>query len=116
MQDLSSKNLETIASKLKEFMQYSQKLSSHDTYLIVNRNSPILTEAAEKAAKSCQLDVRTFNLDRDAPYEHFPSELLAVLQHETPKAGMGLFDYSANPDWSLKELGARIELLHNTEE
>jgi aminopeptidase len=27
---------------------------------------------------------------------------------------MGLFDYTQHPDWNLKEVGARIELLHQT--
>jgi hypothetical protein len=101
-----------IIGKLQEFMQYSQKVAEGDTYLIVNRNSPILAEAALKAAQQNGLNVSTFTLDSKSPYEHFPDELITLLKQNTPKAGIGLFDYSANPDWSLKEVGARIELLH----
>jgi leucyl aminopeptidase (aminopeptidase T) len=93
-------------------MQYSQKMQGNDTYLIVNRNSPILAEAALDAAKKLGLNVSTYILDSEKPYERFPSELIKLFQQKTPKAGMGLFDYSANPDWNLKEVGARIELLH----
>lgn len=112
MQNLTSKDFGKITGKLKEFMQYSQKVKEGDTYLIVNRNSPVLAEAAQKAAKQNGLNVSTFNLNSEKPYEHFPDELISLLQMDTPKAGMGLFDYTANPDWNLKEVGARIELLH----
>lgn len=112
MRKLTRQELDKITSKLKEFMQYSHKLQKNDTYLIVNRNSPILAEAAQDAAERLGLNVSTYILDSDKPYEHFPDELIAILQKKTPKAGMGLFDYSANPDWNLKEVGARIELLH----
>jgi aminopeptidase len=112
MQNLNAYDFDKITSKLEEFMQYSQKIEKRDTYLIVNRNSPILSKAAEKAAQKCELNFTTFDLDSKKPYAHFPEKLITLLQKETPKAGMGLFDYSANPDWNLKEVGARIELLH----
>lgn len=112
MQNLSSKDLDKITNKLKEFMQYSQKLQEKDTYLVVNRNSPILARAAQDAAQQLGLNVSTYILGSEKPYEHFPDELITLLQQKTPKAGMGLFDYSSNPDWNLKEVGARIELLH----
>jgi leucyl aminopeptidase (aminopeptidase T) len=95
-------------------MQYCQKMQPYDTYLIVNRNSSILAEAAQKAAENFGLNVKTFNLTANKPYEHFPNELAKLLRQETPKAGMSLFDYSHHPDWNLKEVGARIELLHQT--
>jgi leucyl aminopeptidase (aminopeptidase T) len=53
-----------------------------------------------------------FDLSANMPYEHFPRKLIELLRQETPKAGIGLFDYSKNPDWNLNETGARIELLH----
>lgn len=112
MEKISRPELDRITNKLEEFMQYSQKLEENDTYLIVNRNSPILSKAAIDAAEKLGLQVATFILDSDKPYEHFPDELITLLQKKTPKAGMGLFDYSAHPDWNLKEVGARIELLH----
>lgn len=111
---LSSENYNKIVHKLEDFMCFCQRVNVHDSYLIVNRNSPLLAEAAEKAALNCRLDVRKFNLDSKKPYDHFPKELITLLRHETPKAGVGLFDYSNNPDWNLKEVGARIELLHHT--
>lgn len=114
MQRLSPQEFNKIAGKLKEFMLYTQKIEPQDDYLIVNRNSPILTKAAVKAAEDCQLEVVTFELDSKKPYEHVPEELIKILRQNTPKAGVGLFDYSKNPDWSLKEVGARIELLHKT--
>jgi len=112
MQNLTSNDMDKITRKLQEFMQYSQKLEKNDTYLIVNRNSPILTQAAVKAAENQELIVTTYNLDSQEPYRHFPEELISLLRKETPKGGMGLFDYSANPNWNLKEVGARIEFLH----
>ncbi len=112
MQNLSSGDFGKITGKLQEFMQYSQKVAEGDSYLIVNRNSPILASAAEQAAKNLKLNVATYNLDGKTPYQHFPEKLITQLKNQTPKAGMGLFDYSANPDWNLKEVGARIELLH----
>src|SRR5512138_2513852 len=112
MQNLTSQELDRITSKLGEFMQYSQKLQENDTYLIINRNSPTLAGAAQDAAEKLGLNVSTFILDSDKPYEHFPDELIALLREKTPKAGIGLYDYSAHPDWNLKEVGARIELLH----
>src|SRR5512138_925080 len=112
MQNVTSQELDRITSKLGEFMQYSQKVQENDTYLIVNSNSPLLAEAARNAAEKLGLNVSSFILDSGKPYEHFPDELIALLQKKTPKAGMGLFDYSVNPSWNLKEVGARIELLH----
>jgi hypothetical protein len=112
MQKIEAKDLNKVVSKLKEFMQHCQKLKPHDTYLIVNRNSPILAEAAQKAAENYGLKVTTFDLSANKPYKHFPKELITLLRQKTPKAGIGLFDYSRNPGWNLKEVGARIELLH----
>jgi aminopeptidase len=114
MQRIDAEDLNKIVSKFEEFMQYCQKLKTHDTYLIVNRNSPILAGAAQKAAENYGLKVRTFDLAANKPYESFPKKLIALLRQETPKAGIGLFDYSHSPDWNLKEVGARIELLHQT--
>ena len=97
MSVVTSKDLVKITGKLQEFMQYSQKVAEGDTYLIVNRNSPILAEAALKAAQQNGLNVSTFILNSKSPYEHFPDELITLLQQNTPKAGMGLFDYSCKP-------------------
>jgi aminopeptidase len=112
MQNLSRQELNSITNKLQEFMQYSQQVHKSDTYLIVNRNASVLAQAAQDAAQKLHLTVSTFTLDSKTPYIHFPAELITRLRTNTPKAGMGLFDYSANPDWNLKEVGARIELLH----
>jgi len=114
MQKVGAEDFDKVVIKLKEFMQYCQKLNEQDTYLIVNRQSPILTEAARKAAEDCRLNVKTFDLEANKPYKHFPKRLITLLRQKTPKAGMGLFDYCHNPNWSLKEVGARIELLHET--
>lgn len=114
MQRIEEENLGRIVHKFEEFMQYCQKLKPHDTYLIVNRNSPILAGAAQKAAENYGLNVSTFDLTANKPYKHFPQKLIELLCQETPKAGIGLFDYSQNPDWNLSEVGARIELLHQT--
>lgn len=114
MQTLSTKDFDKVVSKLAEFIRYCQRLKPEDSYLIVNRNSLVLTEAALKAAQNCRLSVKRFDLSADKPYKHFPEELLKLLRERTPKGGMGLFDYSKHPDWSLKELGARIELLFKT--
>ena len=112
MQKIEAEGLNKVVSKLKEFMQHCQKLKTQDTYLIVNRKSPILAEAAQKAAENYGLNVKTFDLAANKPYKHFPKKLIKLLRQKTPKAGIGLFDYSHNPDWNLKEVGARIELLH----
>lgn len=114
MERIDAESLNRVVSKFEEFMQYCQKLEPRDTYLIVNRNSPVLAEAAQKAAENSGLSVRTFDLTANKPYRHFPNELITLLRQETPKAGLGLFDYSQNPDWNLEEVGARIELLHQT--
>ena len=114
MQDLNPRDFNKVVGKLGEFMQYTQKTKPQESYLIVNRNSPVLTRAAVQAAECCQLKVSTFDLDEKTPYEHFPKELISLLTQDTPRAGIGLFDYSENPDWSLKEVGARIEFLHKT--
>ncbi len=114
MQELKPAEFNQIVAKLKEFMQYTQQVKAQDSYLTVNRNSPTLTQAATQAAQGCKLQVSTYDLASKKPYQHFPQELITLLTHNTPKAGMGLFDYSQNPDWSLKEVGARIELLHKT--
>ncbi|UCG45855.1 MAG: hypothetical protein JSV58_03560 [Candidatus Bathyarchaeota archaeon] len=111
MQTPSIEDFKKIVSKLAEFIRLSQRLKPNDSYLIVNRNSPVLSKAAVEAAESCRLNVRRFDLPASQPYEHFPEELLKLLRERTPKGGMGLFDYSEHQDWSLKELGARIELL-----
>jgi aminopeptidase len=103
-----------VAGKLQEFMLYCQNLKTNDTYLIVNRNSHILTDAAKSAAEKIGLKVKTFDLTSKKPYNHFPKNLVTLLRRKTPKAGMSLFNYSQKPEWSLKELGARIELLHQT--
>jgi aminopeptidase len=111
--EFNQEDFRKVVGKLAEFMLYTQKTKPKDSYLIVNRNSPILAKAALKAAEDSKLNVFTFDLDSKTPYEHFPKELVRLLIHNTPKAGMGLFDYSENPDWNLREVGARIELLHN---
>ncbi len=109
---LSSKDLKKIVSKFEEFMQHCQKLKAFDTYLIVNRNSPMLSNAAQSAAENCELNVKKFDLTAKTHYKNFPEKLVKSLQQETPKAGMGLFNYSQNPDWNIKEVGARIKFLH----
>jgi hypothetical protein len=114
MQKIAAEDFNKVVGKLEEFMRHCQRLKTHDTYLIVNRNSPMLAEAAQKAAENCGLNVKIFNLAANKPYEHFPKKLITSLRQETPKAGMGLFDYSHDPDWNLKEVGARIELLQQT--
>jgi aminopeptidase len=114
MKKTSPQDLKKVVSKFAEFMQHCQKLETHDTYLIVNRNSPTLAEAAQSAAENCGLNVKKFDLTANKPYKNYPRKLIKLLRQETPKAGMGLFDYSQNPDWNLKEVGARIELLHQT--
>jgi aminopeptidase len=114
MKKISPQDLNKVVNKFAEFMQYCQKLKTHDTYLIVNRNSPMLAEAAQSAAENCGLSVKKFDLTANKPYKNFPRKLIKLLRQETPKAGIGLFDYSQNPDWNLKEVGARIELLHQT--
>ncbi len=114
MQGIDAEDLKKVVGKFEEFMRYCQKLKPHDTYLIVNRNAPVLAGAAGEAAENFGLNVKTFNLTASKPYEHFPQELISLLRQKTPKAGLGLFDYSQNPDWNLQEVGARIELLHQT--
>lgn len=114
VQRIDSKDLNKVVGKFEEFMQYCQKLKPHDNYLIVNRNSPVLAGAAKKAAENNGLAVRSFDLTANEPYKHFPLKLMTLLREETPKAGLGLFDYSQNPEWNLEEVGARIELLHQT--
>ena len=112
MQTLNTKDHQKVVSKFEEFMKHCQMLSAHDSYLIVNRNSPGLSEAAEQAAKNLDLNVMKFGLAANHPYKHFPSKLKKLLLQDTPKAGVGLFDYSDNSAWNLREVGARIELLH----
>jgi|GEM_PF-1192972 len=112
MKKIQSKNLNKIVTKLEEFMVYSQKLKSNDTYLIINRNSPELTNAAQTAAENLGLDAARFDLLSKKPYKVFPKKLLNLLQERTPKAGISLFNYDENPDWNLKEVGARINFLY----
>lgn len=112
MKKLSSVDLNTVVNKFEAFMKYTQKLEVNDTYLIVNRNSPLLATTAQTAAENCKLNVKKYNLSAKKPYKNFPEKLVSLLQQETPKAGMGLFNYTKNPDWNLKEVGARIKFLH----
>jgi len=114
MEKISGEDFGKVVKKLGEFMKYCQRLKPNDTYLIVDRDSPLLAKAALEAAKSLELRVSTFKLVANKPYMHFPKKLITLLHEKTPKAGMGLFNYSRNPDWNLKEVGARIELLHQT--
>jgi len=110
---MGSKDLSKVVSKFEEFMRYCQKLEAHDSYLIVNRNSTVLAEAAQSAAENLDLNVKKFDLAAKRPYRHFPEDLIKLLRLKTSKAGMGLFDYSSNPAWNIREVGARIELLHH---
>jgi aminopeptidase len=112
MLEMSTEEFTRCVKKLAEFMRYCQRVKRGDSYLVVNRNADLLAEAAKKAAENCGLRVQTLNLDAKKPYKHFPQKLTARLLNKTPKAGVGLFDYTSNPDWNLKEVGARIELLH----
>jgi hypothetical protein len=114
MQEINSEDANKISRKFEEFMRYCQKLEAQDTYLIVNRNSQMLTEIAEGAAENLGLNVTKFDLTSRKPYTHFPKKLLNSLRRATPKAGMGLFNYSSTPSWNIQEVGARIELLHQT--
>jgi len=111
---IDGKDFNKVVKKFEEFMQHCQKLKPNYKYLIVNRNSTALSQAAQKAAENCKLNTQTFDLAAEKPYKHFPKKLLNLLQKNTPTAGIGLFDYSHNPEWNLKEVGARIELLHQT--
>ena len=111
---IDGKDFNKVVTKFEEFMQYCQKLKPDDKYLIVSRNSTALSQAAKKAGENCKLNTQTFELTAEKPYKHFPKKLLDLLQKNTPTAGIGLFDYSNNPEWNLKEVGARIELLHQT--
>ena len=113
MQTMDSKERLKVVRKFDEFMRQCQKLRPHDSYLIVNRNSPALSEAAEQAAKNLDLEVVKFDLIANKPYKHFPSKLAKLLIQATPKTGIGFFDYSNNSAWNIREVGARIELLHN---
>jgi hypothetical protein len=112
--EMDPRDFVKVVKKLEEFMQHCQKMKTHDTYLIVDRNSATLTEAAQKAADKCRLDSKILSLTANKPYKHFPKKLLKLLRKQTPNGGIGLFDYTDNPDWNLKEVGARIELLHQT--
>ncbi|HUU88281.1 MAG TPA: hypothetical protein VMX17_11075, partial [Candidatus Glassbacteria bacterium] len=112
MEKNCSKDLNKVVNKLEEFMQHCQKLVANDTYLIVNRNSPILAKASQRAAENLGLNVKKLDLTAKKPYKNFPEKLTKYLSQQTPKAGMGLFNYSQNPDWNLKEVGARIKFLH----
>ncbi|TRO47601.1 hypothetical protein E2P60_02805, partial [Candidatus Bathyarchaeota archaeon] len=114
MQKIDSEDLKSVSKKLEEFMEYCQKLKAQDTYLIVNRNSPTLAKAAQVAAANYGLTIEKIDLVANKPYKNFPKKLIRLFRQETPKAGIGLFDYTQNPDWNLKEVGARIELLHQT--
>ena len=71
MQKIEAEDLNKVVGKLEEFMQHCQKLKPQDTYLIVNRNSPILAEAAQKAAENYGLNVKTFDLAANKPYNTF---------------------------------------------
>jgi aminopeptidase len=114
MQEMDSEDFKKVSRKLEEFMQHCQKLNAQDTYLIVNRNSTALAKAAHVAAENCGLRVKKIDLSANKPYKNLPKKLIKLLRHKTPKAGMGFFDYTQHPDWNLKEVGARIELLHQT--
>jgi len=116
METLNLADFEKVVSKLMEFVRYCQKLKPNNSYLIVNRNSFTLAKAALKATQDYGLKVKSFDLSADKPYKHFPQKFLRLLREETPKGGMGLFDYSKHPDWGLKETGARIELLSEIEQ
>ena len=105
MQKIDSEDLRKVSRKLEEFMQYCQKLLAQDTYLIVNRNSSTLVKAAQNAAENCRLNVKKFDLVANKPYKSFPKKLTKLLRQETPKAGIGLFDYHQNPDWNLRSWG-----------
>jgi leucyl aminopeptidase (aminopeptidase T) len=80
---------------------------------LLTENSPVLSESAEQAAKNLGLNVVKFDLAANQPYKHFPNKLKKIILQNTPKAGVGLFDYSSNSNWNIKEVGARIELLHH---
>jgi aminopeptidase len=112
MSEISPQDFTKVEEKFAEFMCYCQRVEQGDNYLVVNRDADLLAEAAKKAAENCGLKVQTFNLAAKKPYKHFPKKLVTCLLHKTPKAGIGLFDYTLNPGWNLKEVGARIELLH----
>ena len=114
MQTLSDADFEKVAKKLVDFIAYTQRLEKGDSYLVVNRNSPVLTDAVLLAAESYGLDVGKFNLSAKKAYEHFPPDLLKLLREKTPKGGISFFDYTKHPNWNLKERGARIEFLHGT--
>jgi len=75
MGKLGAEDFEKVVKKLGEFMQYCQKVKSGEDYLIVDRNSPQLAEAAAKAAQNCGLNVRAFKLAAKEPYKHFPKDL-----------------------------------------
>jgi len=65
---IDGKDFNKVVTKFEEFMQYCQKLKPDDKYLIVNRNSTALSEAAKKAAENCKLNTQTFELTAEKPY------------------------------------------------
>ncbi len=113
MQELSSRDQERIGRKFMEFMQYTQRLSPGDSYLVVNRSAPQLSEISVGAAKEYGLNVELYDITSDTPFSpRFPETLVERLKHDTPRGAMGLFDYSSHPEWNLAERPARIHLLH----
>lgn len=98
--------------KIQEAIQYVLQPSSGDNFLIINRNSDHLSGLTGNAAKALKLNIETFSLDKQGPYERFPSELKEeILSGKYPRA-MGFFTYPEDTDWGQKETPARVDLLY----
>lgn len=101
-----------IQYKIQEAIRYVLQPSSGDNFLIINRNSDHLSALTENAAKALKLNAETFPLDKQGPYERFPSELKEnILSRKYPRA-MGLFTYPEDTDWGQKETPARVDMLY----
>ncbi|NIO44140.1 MAG: hypothetical protein GTN36_01100 [Candidatus Aenigmarchaeota archaeon] len=101
-----------VQHKIQEAIRYVLQPSSGDNFLIINRNSDHLSALTENAAKTLKLNAETFSLNKQGPYDRFPSELKEnILSRKYPRA-IGLFTYPEGTDWGQKETPARVDLLY----
>jgi len=103
-----------IEKKFREAIQYVLQPPVKSNFLIINRNADDLAELAAIAAQDLGLEVSTFNLDHQGPYESFPSRLKKEIASRKYPRAMGFFCYPEGTDIQQKETPARVELIHGT--
>jgi leucyl aminopeptidase (aminopeptidase T) len=101
-----------IQEKFSDAIKYVLQPPKESNFLIINRTADELAKIAEDAALGLGLNVETFELNSNKPYDSLPGKLKQeLLSLKYPRA-LGMFSYS-NMETCRQETPARVELIND---